>query len=55
MAKNSKLYAAHMLDAIANIEADIAGHDFDSFRADRRAKQLVERNPVPTFMVSCSM
>ena len=33
-----------MLDAIANIEADIAGHDFDSFRADRRAKQLVERN-----------
>jgi uncharacterized protein with HEPN domain len=33
-----------MLDAIANIEADIAGHDFDGFRVDRRAKQLVERN-----------
>jgi uncharacterized protein with HEPN domain len=44
MAKDPKLYAAHMLDAIANIEADIAGHHFDSFRADRRAKQLVERN-----------
>lgn len=44
MAKNPKLYAVHMLDAIANIEADIAGHDFDSFKIDRRAKQLVERN-----------
>ena len=44
MAKDPKLFANHMLDAIANIEADIAGHDFDSFRVDRRAKQLVERN-----------
>jgi uncharacterized protein with HEPN domain len=44
MAKDPGIYATHMLDAIANIEADIAGHDLDSFRADRRAKQLVERN-----------
>jgi uncharacterized protein with HEPN domain len=44
MAKDPRLYAVHILDAIANIEADIAGHDFDSFKNDRRAKQLVERN-----------
>jgi uncharacterized protein with HEPN domain len=44
MAKDPKLYVDHILEAIANIEADIAGHDFDSFRSDRRAKQLVERN-----------
>lgn len=44
MAKAQKLYADHLLEAIANIEADIAGHDFDSFRSDRRTKQLVERN-----------
>ncbi|MFN6952477.1 MAG: DUF86 domain-containing protein [Albidovulum sp.] len=44
MAKDPKLYADHLLEAIANIEEDIAGHDFDSFRSDRRAKQLVERN-----------
>src|ERR1700687_3388932 len=33
-----------MLEAIANIEADIAGYDFEKFRADRRTRQLVERN-----------
>ncbi|NHB78541.1 HepT-like ribonuclease domain-containing protein [Rhodobacter calidifons] len=44
MAKDPKLHADHILEAIANIEADIAGHDFDSFRSDRRTKQLVERN-----------
>lgn len=44
MAKAASLYADHILEAIANIEADIAGHDFDAFRADRRARQLVERN-----------
>ena len=44
MAKDPKLYVDHILEAIANIEADIAGHDFDRSRSDRRAKQLVERN-----------
>ena len=44
MTKDPTLYADHMLEAIANIEADIAGHDFESFRADRRTRQLVERN-----------
>ena len=33
-----------MLAAIANIEADTEGLDFDRFAADRRARQLVERN-----------
>jgi len=44
MAKDPRLYADHVLAAIANIEADTAGQDFDSSRADRRARQLVERN-----------
>lgn len=44
MAKDPKLYADHLLEAIANIEADMAGQDFDSFQSDRRTKQLVERN-----------
>lgn len=33
-----------MLEAIANIEANTAGYDFETFRKDRRVKQLVERN-----------
>lgn len=33
-----------MLEAIANIEADTAGSDFEKFRQDRRIRQLVERN-----------
>jgi uncharacterized protein with HEPN domain len=33
-----------MLEAIGNIETDIAGYDFEKFRADRRTRQLVERN-----------
>ncbi len=44
MAKDPRIYADHILEAIANIEADLAGHDFESFRADRRARQLIERN-----------
>ena len=43
-AKSSTVYADHILEAIANIEADTVGHDFESFRADRRARQLTERN-----------
>lgn len=44
MARDATVYADHMLEAIANIEADTAGLDFESFRADRRTRQLVERN-----------
>ncbi len=33
-----------MLEAIANIETDTAGYDFERFRKDRRVRQLVERN-----------
>ena len=44
MDKDSAIYVRHMLDAIANIEADIAGYDFERFRTDRRTRQLVERN-----------
>ena len=44
MAKDPTFYADHMREAIANIETDIAGHDSESFRADRRTRQLVERN-----------
>lgn len=44
MQKDPRLYIDHMLDAIANIEADTAAYDFERFRKDRRARQLVERN-----------
>lgn len=44
MQRDPRLYADHMLDAIANIEADTAGLDFERFRGDRRVRQLVERN-----------
>ncbi len=44
MEKDPSVYARHMLEAIANIEMDTAGYDFERFRADRRARQLVERN-----------
>lgn len=44
MEKDPGLYVDHMLEAIANIEADIAGCDFERFRKDRRVRQLVERN-----------
>ncbi|MGH7108052.1 MAG: HepT-like ribonuclease domain-containing protein [Acetobacteraceae bacterium] len=37
-------YVDHMLEAIANIETDTAGCDFERFRKDRRIRQLVERN-----------
>lgn len=44
MQPDRRLYAQHILEAIANIEDDLAGHTFDSFRAHRRTWQLVERN-----------
>ena len=44
MAKEVTVHADHILAAIANIEADTTGHDAESFRADRRTRQLVERN-----------
>lgn len=44
MAKGATFYADHILEAIANIEADTASHDFGSFCADRRTRQLAERN-----------
>ncbi len=44
MEKDPAIYVRHILEAIANIETDIAGYDFERFRADRRIRQLVERN-----------
>ena len=44
MSKNPTLYVDQILEAIKNIYADIAGKDLESFRADRRTRQLVERN-----------
>jgi uncharacterized protein with HEPN domain len=44
MTKDPAVYIRHILDAISNIEADTAGYDFQKFRGDRRARQLVERN-----------
>ena len=44
MVKNTSVYIEHILEAIANIEADMQGLDFESFRNDRRARQLLERN-----------
>jgi uncharacterized protein with HEPN domain len=44
MEKDPGIYVRHILDAITNIETDTAGYNFERFRADRRARQLVERN-----------
>lgn len=44
MEKDPTIYVRHVLDAITNIETDTAGYDFEKFRTDRRARQLVERN-----------
>lgn len=44
MRPDRRHYAQHILEAIANIEDDLAGHTFDSFCAERRTRQLVERN-----------
>jgi uncharacterized protein with HEPN domain len=42
--RDPRLQADDILQAIANIEADTAGLDFEPFVADRRVHQLVERN-----------
>ena len=42
--RDPRLQADDVLQAIANIEADTAGLDFKRFAADRRVRQLVERN-----------
>ena len=34
MEKDPAIYVHHMLEAIANIETDTAGYDFEKFRAD---------------------
>ena len=44
MEKDAAIYVRHILEAIDNIEADTMGYNFEKFRADRRARQLVERN-----------
>lgn len=44
MSRDPGIYVDHMLEAIANIESDTAGSDFEKFRQDRRVRQLVERN-----------
>jgi uncharacterized protein with HEPN domain len=44
MEKDPRVYIRHILEAIANIEADTTGYDFERLRLDRRARQLVERN-----------
>jgi uncharacterized protein with HEPN domain len=44
MEKDPRLYLEHMLEAITHIELDTEGYDFERFRRDRRARQLVERN-----------
>jgi uncharacterized protein with HEPN domain len=35
MDKDPAIYVRHILEAIGNIEADIAGCDFERFRVDR--------------------
>lgn len=44
MKRDPGIYVDHMLEAIANIEMDTAGYDFERFRKDRRVRQLIERN-----------
>jgi uncharacterized protein with HEPN domain len=42
--RDPRLYIEDILEAIAHIEADTGGLDFERFAADRRVRQLVERN-----------
>ena len=42
--RDPRLQADDVLQAIANIEVDPVEFDFERFVADRRARQLVERN-----------
>ena len=42
--RDPRLHADDILQAIANIEADTVDLDFETFAADRRVRQLVERN-----------
>ena len=42
--RDPRLPIGDILEAIANIEADTEGLDFEGFAADRRVRQLVERN-----------
>jgi len=42
--RDPQIRADDVLRGIANIEADTAGLDFEGFVADRRVRQLVERN-----------
>lgn len=44
MEKDPGVYIRHILEAITHIETDTEGYDFERFRLDRRARQLVERN-----------
>lgn len=44
MDKDPRVPAEHFLDAIANIESDLAGYDLARLANDRRARQLLERN-----------
>ncbi len=42
--RDPRHHAEDILQAIANIETDTAGMAFEAFAADRRTRQLVERN-----------
>jgi uncharacterized protein with HEPN domain len=42
--RDPRHHAEDILQAIANIETDTAGLEFEAFAADRRIRQLVERN-----------
>ena len=42
--RDPRQHADDILRAIANIEADTLGVSFEKFAADRRVRQLVERN-----------
>ncbi|MCP5370958.1 MAG: DUF86 domain-containing protein [Hyphomicrobiales bacterium] len=44
MARDPRVCITHMIEALDHIAEDLAGHDFESFRGDRRARQLLERN-----------
>jgi uncharacterized protein with HEPN domain len=40
MEKDPAIYVRHILEAIANIETDITGYNFQRFRADRRTMKI---------------
>ena len=44
MKQSKPIYLTHIEEAIANIESDLEGYDYERFRNERQVRQLSERN-----------